>query len=91
MIRDRYLKAVLAVIAGALVAIAVNAWLTTLEPRRAEAQAKYEVAIPKTWGKVVGFAGGDVLLEDKDGTLRQVETYGKGADFPRIKVQMSRN
>jgi hypothetical protein len=44
-----------------------------------------------TWGKVVGFAGGDILLEDKDGNLRQVETYGKGSDFPRIKVNMTRN
>ena len=93
MSSDRYLKTVLTVIAVALSAIAVNAWLPSTAPTRAEAQgAKYEVTMPKAWGKVIGFAGGgDVLLEDAEGTLRQVETYGKGSDFPRIKVQVRRN
>jgi hypothetical protein len=91
MIGDRYLRAVLTVIAVALSAIAVNAWLTTTGLSRAEAQgAKYEVNLPKSWGKVVGFSSGDMLFEDNDGNLRQVETYGKG-DFPRVKVHAKRN
>lgn len=91
MLRDRYLRGVLTVIAVALSAIALNAWLTTVGLPRAEAQgAKYDISIPKSWGKVVGFAGGDVLFEDHEGNLRQVETYGKGSDFPRIKVNVTR-
>jgi hypothetical protein len=91
---DRYLRTVLTVIAVALSAIALNAWMTTMPLSRAEAQsAQYEVSVPKAWGKVVGFSGGgDVLLEDSEGTLRQVEMYGdKKKDFPRIKVQAKRN
>lgn len=92
MSSDRYLRTVLTVIAVALGAIAVNAWVSTIGLPRAEAQgAKYEISLPKAWGKVVGFAGGDVLLEDSDGNLRQVETYGKGSDFPRVKVFSKRN
>ena len=91
---DRYLRTVLTVIAVALSAIALNAWMTTMPLSRAEAQgAQYEVSVPKAWGKVIGFSGGgDVLLEDSDGTLRQVEMYGdKKKDFPRLKVQAKRN
>jgi hypothetical protein len=77
---DRYLKAVLTVIAVALVAIAANSWLTTLAPRRAEAQtatAKYEVTIPKAWGKILSFSNNNLLLEATDGTLRIVDLEGK--------------
>ena len=93
---DRYLRVVLTVIAVALSAIALNAWMTTptIGLSRAEAQgAQFEVAIPKAWGKIVGFSGGgDILLEDNEGTLRQVEMYGdKKKDFPRLKVQAKRN
>ena len=91
---DRYLRTVLTVIAVALSAIALNAWMTTMPLSRAEAQgAQYEVSIPKAWGKLIGFSGGgDILLEDSEGTLRQVEMYGdKKKDFPRIKVQARRN
>ena len=91
---DRYLRTVLTVIAVALSALALNAWMTTMPLSRAEAQgAQYEVSIPKAWGKLIGFSGGgDILLEDSEGTLRQVEMYGdKKKDFPRIKVQARRN
>ena len=93
---DRYLRAVLTVIAVALSAIAVNTWMTTMPLSRAEAQsARYEISIPKAWGKVIGFSGGgDILLEDTEGTLRQVESYGdkgKDKDFPRVKVLTKRN
>jgi hypothetical protein len=91
---DLYLRGVLTVIAAALSAIAVNAWMTSMPLSRAEAQgARYEVSVPKAWGKVIGFSGGgDVLMEDSEGTLRQIEMYGdKGKDFPRLKVQAKRN
>jgi hypothetical protein len=92
---DRYTKIVLTVIAVALVALALNPWLSTLALPPAEAQsavAKYEVAIPKAWGKVLGYSGGgDVLLEDKDGVLRQVEMHGKAPEYPKIKVYATRN
>ena len=92
---DRYTKIVLTVIAVALVAVALNPWLSPLALPSAEAQsgvAKYEVMIPKAWGKVIGFSGGgDVLLEDKDGALRQVEMHGKAPEFPKVKVYATRN
>ncbi len=87
---DRYLKAVLTVIAVALVAIAVNSWLATLAPYRAEAQtatAKYEVALPKSWGKILSFSNQNLLMESTNGILRVVDLEGKPPEFPRVKVQ----
>ena len=62
MIVDRYTKAVLTVIAVALSVIAARPWLpeagwpTALRPQPAHAQTavpKYEVTVPKAWGKFV--------------------------------------
>jgi hypothetical protein len=90
MTTDRYLKAVLTLIAVALVAIAVRPWLGTLTPAGAQAQtaaAKYEVTLPRAWGKIVGFSNQNLLMEASDGTLRVVDLEGKPPDFPRVKVQ----
>ena len=87
---DCYLQAVLTVVALALVAIAANSWLTTLAPLRAEAQtaaAKFEVTIPKAWGKILSFSNNNLLLEATDGTLRIVDLEGKAPEYPRVKVQ----
>jgi hypothetical protein len=87
---DRYLKGVLTVIAVALVAIAVNPWLQRLSLSSAEAQtsaAKYEITIPKAWGKIIGFSNQNLLMEASDGTLRAVDLEGKAPEYPRVKVQ----
>jgi hypothetical protein len=87
---DRYVKAVLTVIALALVTLALNPWLAALAPRGAEAQTatpKYDVTVPRAWGKIVGFSNQNVLLEAADGTLRVVDLEGKAPDFPKVKVQ----
>ena len=88
---DAYTKVLLTVIAIALVALAVNPWLDKLTPGRAEAQtsvAKYEIGLPKAWGKIIGFSNNNVLMEASDGTLRAVDLEGKAPEFPRVKVQM---
>jgi len=87
---DRYLKAVLTVIAIALVAIAATSWRATPAPHRAEAQTaapKYEINLPKAWGKILSFSNNNLLLEGTDGTLRIVDLEGKPPEFPRVKVQ----
>ena len=91
---DRYTKIVLTVIAVALTAIALNPWVQTISLRAAEAQIgppRYETSIPKAWGRVVNFGGGDVMLEDKDGVLRQIEVAGKPPEYPKLKVVVTRN
>ena len=51
---DAYAKAVLTVIAVALVAIAATPWLPRLSVSPAEAQdARYVVTFPKAWGKSI--------------------------------------
>ena len=95
MIADRYTKVVLTVIATALVVLTARAWLpeaTVLEvvrPGPAEAQteaAKYEVAVPKAWGKLVAFSNNNLLLEAPDHSMRVVDVEGKAPDFPKVKV-----
>lgn len=95
MIADRYTKAVLTVIAVALSVIAARPWLpeagwvTALRPQPAHAQTaapKYEVTVPKAWGKFVGFSNNNLLLETPDQTLRVVDVEGKSPEFPKIKV-----
>ena len=95
MIADRYTKAVLTVIAVALSVIAARPWLpeagwiTALRPQPAHAQAavpKYEVTVPKGWGKLVGFSNNNLLLESSDQTLRIVDVEGKSPEFPKIKA-----
>ena len=91
---DRYTKSVLTIIAVALTAIALNPWLSTIRLRSAEAQIgppKFEASVPKAWGRVINFGGGDVMLEDKDGVLRQIEVAGKPPEYPKLKLVVTRN
>lgn len=86
---DPYIRVVLGVIAVALAVIALNPWLTA-PTRSAEAQtatAKYELSIPRAWGKILAFANQNLLLEAADGTLRVVDLEGKPPEYPRVKVQ----
>ena len=91
---DRYVKGTLTVIAVALVAIAVQPWARDLALPRAEAQsgvARFEVSVPKAWGKLVGYSNNNVLLEASDGTLRIVDVEGKAPEFPRVKAHIKWN
>jgi hypothetical protein len=91
---DRYTKGVLTVIAAALTALAAHAWLARLAPPSAEAQtavAKYEVAVPKSWGKILSFSNGNFLMEASDGTMRIVDVEGKPPEFPKVRVQIRRD
>ena len=90
MLADRYVKGVLTVIALALVAIGAHLWQGQLRPAAVEAQgvAKYEVGIPKAWGKLVGFSNNNLLLESPDGVLRVVDVEGKEPEYPKVKVQV---
>lgn len=88
---DRWTKVVLSVIAVALTALAAHAWLERLTPTMAEAQTatpKHEVSLPKSWGKIVNFSNGNVLMESSDGTLRMVDLDGKSPEYPKVKVQI---
>jgi hypothetical protein len=86
MLVDRYVKGVLTVIALALVAIAAHLWQGLLVPAAVEAQsAKYEVGVPKAWGKLVGFSNNNLLLESPEG-VRIVDVEGKEPEYPKIKV-----
>jgi hypothetical protein len=95
MIVDRYLKIVLTVIAAALVVIAARPWLEAagllerLGPAPALAQSavpKYEITVPKSWGKFIAYSNNNLLLEGSDRTWRVVDIDGKAPEFPRIKV-----
>jgi len=90
MLADRYVKGLLTVIALALVAIAAHLWQGQLRPGAVDAQtpAKYEVGIPKAWGKLVGFSNNNLLLESSDGILRVIDVEGKEPEYPKIKVQV---
>jgi hypothetical protein len=97
MFADRYLKTVLTVIAVALVALTIHAWLPesgvreALRPAAAVAQdngPEYVVSIPKSWGKLVSFSNNNLLLESSDGSLRIVDVEGKPPKFPKVKVLM---
>ena len=97
MTLDRYTKVVLTVIALALAVLAGRPWLDRTVarlasgPAPAEAQAaapKYEVAIPKSWGKLVAFSNNNLLLEAPDQTLRIVDVEGRSPEFPKVKVQI---
>jgi hypothetical protein len=91
---DRYTKLVLTVIAGALVALAVRLWWSpglgeALGPVPAAAQgtpAKYEVSLPRSWGKLVGFSNNNLLLEAPDQVLRVVDVEGRPPEYPKVKV-----
>jgi hypothetical protein len=94
---DRYVKIVLTVIAVALVALAARAWVpasdvrVALSPGSAEAQMaapKYEVTLPKSWGKIVSFSNNNLLMEAADQTLRIVDVEGRAPEYPKVKVQI---
>jgi hypothetical protein len=88
---DRWTKVVLSVIAAALTALAAHAWLERLTPIAAEAATatpKYEVSLPRAWGKIVNFSNGNLLMESSDGTLRMVDLDGKSPEYPKVKVQI---
>jgi hypothetical protein len=87
---DRYVKGVLTVIALALVAIAAHLWQGQLRPAAVDAQtfARYEVGVPKAWGKLVGFSNNNLLLESSDGILRIIDVEGREPEYPKVKVQV---
>ena len=88
---DRWTKAVLSVVAAALTALAAHAWLDRLTPTSAEAQTatpKHEVSLPRSWGKIVNFSNGNLLMESSDGTLRIIDLDGKSPEYPKVKVQI---
>ncbi|MGH7299301.1 MAG: hypothetical protein ACREKQ_03005 [Candidatus Rokuibacteriota bacterium] len=89
MLADRYVKGVLTVIALSLVAIAAHLWQVPVRPSAADAQpaAKYEVSVPRAWGKLVGFSDGNLLLESAEG-LRIVDVEGRGPEYPKIKAHV---
>ena len=95
MIADRHVKIVLSVIAVALVMIAARPWLPgsgmlrVVSPEAALAQGavpKYEVSLPKEWGKFIAFSNNNLLLEAPDHTWRIVDVDGKPPEYPKIKV-----
>jgi hypothetical protein len=95
MTADRYTKTVLTVIAVALLVIAARPWLpetgwtSVVLPHSAQAQTtapKYEVTVPKAWGKFVAFSNNNLLLETPDGIMRVVDVEGRAPEFPRIKA-----
>ncbi len=97
MIADRYTKAVLTVIAVALLVLAVRPWVpesgvrAALRPAPAQAQtavAKYEVTVPKARGKFVAFSNNNLLLEAPDQTMRIVDVEGKAPEYPKLKIQI---
>jgi hypothetical protein len=93
---DRYTKIVLTVIAVALVAIAGSPWLPesapgldSIRPAPALAQGmapKYEVTVPKAWGKFIAFSDGNLLLEAPDQTWRIVDVEGRPPEYPKVKA-----
>jgi hypothetical protein len=95
MVVDRYTKLVLTVIAVALTAIAVRPWLPAsgvsdlIRPDTASAQTtipKFEVTIPRSWGKLLTFSNNNLLLEAPDQTLRIVDVEGKAPEYPKVKA-----
>ena len=90
---DWYVKVMLTIVAVATTAIAVAlwtpsaGWLASVRPDSAEAQAvaQYDVVVPKAWGKLIGYSNANLLMEDKDGVMREVDVRGKMPEFPKIK------
>jgi hypothetical protein len=94
MMADRSTKCALTVIAVALTLIAAHSWiparwLVAVSPDAALAQsalAKYEVVVPKAWGKLVSYSNNNLLLEAEDHSLRIVDVEGKAPEYPKVKV-----
>jgi hypothetical protein len=86
MIAGRYLNVVLTVIALSLAVIAVRPWLPAPESAHAQqATPKYELAVPKSWGKLIHFSNNNLLLEDREGNLRIVDVEGRAPEYPRVR------
>jgi hypothetical protein len=47
--------------------------------------AEYDITIPKAWGKVLYYGGGNFVLEDKDGVMREVDVRGRPPEYPKVK------
>jgi hypothetical protein len=99
MVIDRYVKGLLTVIAIALVAIAARPWVPeswlvqAARPGSAYAQApnllpipKYEVTVPRSWGKFISFSNNNLLLEGPDQSLRVVDVEGRAPEYPKLKT-----
>jgi hypothetical protein len=95
IVADRFVKVALVVIAIALVAIAAKPWLEAsgvlerLSPAPALAQGavpKYEITVPKSWGKFIAISNNNLLLEAPDKTWRLVDVDCEPTKCPRIKV-----
>jgi hypothetical protein len=90
---DRYTKAVLTVIAVALVVIAARPYFPTsiwpgalqVAPAQAQTMAAREATIPKAWGKFVSYSGGNLQLEGPDKSVRIVDIDGKPPEYPKLK------
>jgi hypothetical protein len=86
---DRYTRVVLTVIAVALGVIAVRPWIPQPDPAHAQTMSpKYEVAVPKDWGKRVAFSNNNLLLEAADKSLRIVDVEGKAPEYPKVKAHI---
>jgi hypothetical protein len=82
---DRYTKTVLTIIALALTVLVVRPWIP--EPSPAQAQVpKYDVTVPKEWGKFVAYSNNNLLLEAPDKTMRVVDIEGRAPEYPKIKA-----
>lgn len=95
MIADWYTKVALTVIAAALVVMTVRPWfpesalLQAVRPEPAHAQTeapKYEVTVPKAWGKFVAYSNNNLLLEAQDHSMRIIDVEGKAPEYPKVKV-----
>lgn len=87
MVVDRYTKLMLTVIAVALSVLALRSWFPGPGPAQAQTTTpKYQVTLPRSWGKLVGYSNNNLLLEGPDGKLRIVDVEGKAPEYPRVKV-----
>ena len=96
MLTDRYVKVMLTIIAVSLAVLAARPWLpetgvqVDLRPNAVHAQTlapKFELTLPKAWGKIISFSNNNLLMEATDHTLRVVDIEGKAPEYPKIKVQ----
>ena len=87
MVIDRYSRIVLTVIAVALSVVAVRPWIPLPPPAQAQTVSpKYEVAIPKEWGRFLAYSNNNLLLEAPDKSLRVVDVEGRAPEYPKIKA-----
>ncbi len=86
---DRYTRVVLTVIAVALAVIAARPWMPEPGPALAQTMTpRYEVTVPKDWGKFVGFSNNNLLLEAPDKSLRNVDVEVKSPEYPKVKAHI---